>query len=324
MSASDADSSSIRTVGLAGLGTLGRGIAACFLGYGFKLIVLEPNAAARAKARAYIQEALQELVERAGFPNELPQEWTKRYIEADSPAAFAPCDFVAESIIEDERAKTELFTAIESHVRADVPIATNTSAIPISLLQKGRAHPERFVGMHWLQPAYVTRFLEVIRGEQTNDRTFRLTEALGWRLGKEPALVHKDAPGFVANRLGYALMREAMHLIEEGVADPQTIERCMRHTWGSYLLVAGPLRNMDLWGLPLYAQVMERLFPELSNAQGPPPILRRMIEAGNTGAPAGKGWFEYAPGEAEQWERRIRELQWDMRALAEKYKERKP
>jgi 3-hydroxyacyl-CoA dehydrogenase len=114
-------------------------------------------------------------------------------------------------------------------------------------------------------------------------------------------------------------MREAMHLIEQGVADPDTIERCMRNTWGTYLLLIGPMRNMDLWGLPLYAKVMERIFPELSSAKGPPPVLKRMIEAGATGAPAGKGWFEYAPGEGEQWERRMSELQWDMRALAEKY-----
>ena len=268
------DAAAIRTVGLAGLGVLGRGIAACFLGHGFKLIVLEPDAEARAKARAYIAQALQELVERAGFPRERLETWPERYVEAAGPPDLAPCDFVVESIFEDERAKQELFAALELSVRPDAPIATNTSAIPVTRLQAGRAHPERFVGMHWLQPAYVTRFLEVIRGARTSERVFRLTEALAWRLGKEPALVHKDVPGFVANRLGYAVMREALHLIEQGVADPETIDRCLRNTWGSYALLVGPLRNMDLYGIPLYTKVMEGLLPELSRAQEPSPVLR--------------------------------------------------
>src|SRR5262249_40054722 len=137
---------------------------------------------------------------------------------------FADCHFAIESVPEDLAIKQQVFDRIEAAVGADVPIASNTSALPITLLQRGRKAPARFLGMHWAEPAHATRFMELIRGEHTSDDAFQIAAELARRIGKQPSLVQKDVPGFIVNRLGYAMYREALHLLESGVADVATID----------------------------------------------------------------------------------------------------
>ena len=129
---------------------------------------------------------------------------------------------------------------IEAVVAADVPIASNTSALPITTLQEGRLHPERFLGMHWAEPAYATRFLELIRGQHTSDAAMTKANSLATALGKEPCVVAKDVPGFIVNRLGYAMYREAVNMLESGVADAATIDRAFRNACGIWASLCGP------------------------------------------------------------------------------------
>jgi 3-hydroxyacyl-CoA dehydrogenase len=181
---------SVQTVGIAGLGLLGRGIATCLLSRGFRVIGYTlPET--RDEARRHISHAIDDLVTRGGFPPALREEWSTRYVEAASIADLAPSDFVIESIFEDLDAKQRLFEEIEAVVGATVPIASNTSALPITALQRGRKHRERFIGTHWAEPCHLTRFLEVIRGEQTNDATADAAMDLARRAGKDPCLVRK-------------------------------------------------------------------------------------------------------------------------------------
>ncbi|MCK6471884.1 MAG: 3-hydroxyacyl-CoA dehydrogenase family protein [Planctomycetes bacterium] len=313
------DPGEIRTVGVAGLGVMGRGIAACFLGHGLRVLAYDPDANARAKARTFLGEAVRELVERAGFPPALLESWASNYVETSDLDSFAAADFGVETIFEEEDAKRALLNRLASSVRSDVILASNTSAIPITRLQDGAARPERIVGMHWLQPCHLTRFMEIVRGERTSDETMARAEALAWRIGKEPAIVKKDIRGFIVNRLGYALFREALYLVEQGVADPETIERAWCNAAGWYAGIAGPLRIMD-HNLPIYAKVMEELLPQLSDAKDVPRPLREKIAAGKTGAKAGEGFFRYGPGEAEAWEKRFRDYLWDVRAVIEKHR----
>ena len=163
----------IQAIGVAGLGLLGRGIAACMLGHGFPVVGFTRRQSTHDEARRYIAQAIDDLIEFADFPASLADEWPDRYTPVDSYEPFAPCDFVIESIVEDMAAKQEIFDELEAVLRPDVPIASNTSALPVTRLQKGRKHPERFLGMHWAEPAHATRFMELIRGEKTSDATFR-------------------------------------------------------------------------------------------------------------------------------------------------------
>ena len=305
----------VRTVGIAGMGLLGRGIAACLLSRGFRVIAYERDGATRADARTYVADAIDDLVRRGGFPASLREEWGGSYVEASSAAELAPCEFVIESIFEDLEAKAKLFDEIEAVVGPTVPIASNTSALPISTLQRGRTHPERLVGMHWAEPCHVTRFLEVIRGEQTNEATADAAMALARRAGKDPSLVRMDVEGFVVNRLGYAMFREAFWLLENGVADVETIDRSFRNAisvWGN---IAGPFRWMDLTGIPAYAAVMARLFPQLSKSGEVPAKMREVVASGAKGISNGRGFYAYTPEEAHRWERMLIENVWKVRPL---------
>jgi 3-hydroxybutyryl-CoA dehydrogenase len=300
-------------IGIAGLGQLGRGIAACLLSHGYRIIAFDPSPAARERAHPYIQNALEELVARASFSDAISQGWTTRFTEVDSLGAFSPCRFVIESVTENAAIKSQVFDEIEGVVGSEVPIASNTSALPISLLQSSRKYPERFFGMHWNDPAYATRFLELVRGEKTSDNTFACGVDLAMGLGKEPALVQKDVPGFVANRMAYAMYREAVHLLESGVADVETIDRAFRNSVGFWASFCGPLRWIDITGGPwLYATAMKGVLPSLNNSPELPETLGSALENEEFGTKNGRGFYSYEPGDAERWEASLREHAWQI------------
>jgi len=310
----------VPTIGVAGLGLLGRGIAACFLSRGYRVIGFTRSESTHAEARRYIEQALADLIEFAGFRPSLAGEWPCRYTATDSLAEFGPCVFVIESVVEDMAAKQRAFDAIEAVVGPDVPIASNTSALPVTRIQAGRRHPERFLGMHWAEPAHVTRFLELIRGEATGDAAFEAAAALARRIGKEPSLVQKDVPAFIVNRLGYALYREAFHLLEMGVADVETIDRSCRNALGLWATMCGPFRWIDLTGGPaLYGKAIEPVLPTLSNAAELPERIRAMIRSDARGVANGRGFYEYTEAEAARWESLFRQHAWTVRRLMEEY-----
>ncbi len=307
-------------IGIAGLGLLGRGIAACLLAHGFRVVAFTVGVDTHQRARAYIATAVQELIDRAGFPPSLADTWPERYIEAETLADFAPCRFVIESVLEDLAIKQQVFDEIETAVGEDVPIASNTSAIPISLLQSQRKHPARFLGMHWAEPAYATRFLELIRGNHTSDRAFERAMELGRRTGKEPAMVQQDVPGFVVNRLGYAMYREAIHLVETGVADIETIDRAFRNACGLWATLCGPFRWIDITGGPsLYAKAMRGVLPTLNSSPELPPSLEERLRNDERGVVNGRGFYQYGPEDAAYWEKLLHDHVWTVYKLHEKY-----
>ena len=224
--------SEIQNVGLVGLGFLGRGIAASLVAYNVRVIAHVRSADSQRESETYIERAMYELVANAGFPPELASQWRDRIEFVTDYESFRGVDFVIETVVKDVEIKNQVFDELERVVRSDVPIASNTSSRAVSLLAHRRKHPERFLGMHWAEPAYATRFIELIRGEKTNDKAFDLATQLACHVGKEPSLVQKDVPAFVVNRIGYAILREALSLFEEGVADAETIDRSFRHAVG--------------------------------------------------------------------------------------------
>jgi 3-hydroxybutyryl-CoA dehydrogenase len=266
------------------------------------------------EAEAYIERAMNELVEHAGFPQSLPHGWRDQIEFVNDFTAFRSVDFVIESIVEDLETKNHVFDELERVVGPQVPIASNTSSLSVTLLSKRRKHPERLLGMHWAEPAYATRFIELIRGDKTSDAAFQLAVDLAIRAGKEPSLVKKDVPAFVVNRIGYAMLREALHLLETGVADAETIDRSFRHAVGLWASFAGPLRWADLSGGPaLYGKTMNNVLPTLSNATSITEGMRLMMENGDKGVVNGRGFYQYSPEDARIWEDRFRRSVWQVR-----------
>jgi 3-hydroxybutyryl-CoA dehydrogenase len=305
-------------VGIAGLGFLGRGIAACLLAHGFKIAAYTVGSDTHERAAAYIDDALQQMASRGLVAPALVKEWPQLYTRAESLQDLAPCTFVIESVVEDFAIKQQVYEQIEAAVANDVPIASNTSALPITLLQQNRKVPQRFLGMHWSEPAYATRFLELIRGSHTSSAAFEHAATLARQLDKDPILVQKDVPGFIANRLGYAMYREAVHLVETGVADVETVDRAFRNAFGLWAPICGPFRWMDITGgAALYATAMEGVLPDLRNSPELPPLLRQMKEAGVQGIKDGRGFYEYRDGDAQHWERRRHRQAWTLFAETE-------
>ncbi len=263
-----------RYIGLAGLGFLGRGIAACLQNHGFHVIALELKA-------------------------DVPPSDTLTL--AKSPEDLSGCEFIIETITEDFAAKVALFDQLEQYVGPAVPITSNTSAIPISSLQANRKHPNRFAGMHWAPPAETTRLMEIIRGDQTDDATIQRVVALATELNKEPGIVQKDIAGFVANRLAYALYREALNLLEQGVADPETIDLLCKNSLGLWAPVCGPFRWMDMTGGPaLYAKAMEWVIPTLSN-QSEVSVTMKNLRQNNS------YFYPHSPETVAEWQAKLTE-----------------
>ncbi len=197
---------------------------------------------------------------------------------------------------------------------------SNTSSIPISTLQQDRRFPARFVGMHWAEPAHATRFLEIIRGEQTSDEAVESTVALAKLFGKDPSLIEKDVPAFVVNRIGYAMYREALHILESGVADVETIDRSCRNAFGLWATICGPFRWIDISGGPeLYARAMRGVLPTLSSTGELPRTIRELEEDDARGSVNGRGFYDYDEDEARRWAELYREHAWRVRALQDEY-----
>jgi 3-hydroxybutyryl-CoA dehydrogenase len=308
------------SVAVVGLGYLGRGIATCLLGHGFRVIGWERTKESHAAARSFIELGLREMVTHSAARDDMAATWRDRYVETTAYDNWGACDFVIESVVEDLATKREVFDEAEAVVRADVPIASNTSAIPISELQRGRRNPERFVGMHWFEPAHATRFLELVPGELTSAATMEATRELARRCEKEPSVLKKDAPGLLINRIGYAIYREALNILESGIADAETIDRSFRNALGVWSTVCGPFQWIDLTGGPgLYAECMRRVLPTLANTAQLPEPIRALSESGAQGVTNGRGFYEYTPEEAERAEELFREHAWRARAIQNEY-----
>jgi 3-hydroxybutyryl-CoA dehydrogenase len=308
-----------KPVGLIGLGLMGQGIASCLLARGFEVVAYNRTASRAQASLKHIGHALDELARRKVVPRSAIADWKKRYRLTDSIAGLRDCFFVVETVKEDEALKHEIYDQLEQTVKARTVIASNTSSIPITLLQKGRRHPERFIGMHWGEPAEIMQYLEIIPGKETSRRTVDLTKRVGAVCGKMPTVLNFDIRGFISNRLMYAMLREAFHLVEAGVADVETIDRSYRNDMGWWSTIAGPFRWMDLTGIPAYMTVMEGLLPELENTTKVPKLMRAMVKSGALGIANQKGFYKYTKAEAAQWEKAWVEFTYDIRGLAEKY-----
>lgn len=308
-----------QNVGVVGLGLLGRGIAATLVANGIRTTAYDQLSAASEHAHDHIRIALGEIVEHGWTSKQRAESNLKLLTIVDDINEVSSCDFIIESIVEDLSDKLKLFDTLESLIPIETVIGSNTSALPITSLQRGRAYPGRFVGMHWGEPCHISRFQELIRGELTTDAALAAAMELSLACGKEPSLVQKDVPGFVSNRLMYAMLREALHLLETGVADAETIDRSFRNDMGFWATIAGPFRWMDLTGIPAYASVMKNLFPDLANTKELPRSMQHMLDNDAKGVSNLKGFYEYDEDSAREWTKRWTEFTWQIRDLADQH-----
>jgi 3-hydroxybutyryl-CoA dehydrogenase len=302
------------------MGLMGTSIATCLLAAGHPVVGIDVSNKQLGAARRKIGPLLREM-KREGLLKSDPNKALRRLTLSADYASLRGVELVLESTVEDIAIKKQVFRKIEESVSAAVIIGSNTSAIPISLFQKDALHPGRFVAIHWSEPAHVSRFLEVACGEQTRPAVARRVIALAANWDKEPALLRRDIRGFISNRCAYALYREAFHIVEQGWATMEDVDRSLRNDIGWWIPFAGPFRYMDLTGGAAYGAVMKDLWPELSCGTQVPEKMKKVMAAGGKGIANAKGLYAYTREEAEQWERRYREFNYDIRRVARKYPE---
>lgn len=304
--------------GVIGLGLMGTSIATCLLAAGHPVVAIDLDARKRRSAARRIGVLLEEM-RREKLLRESPAAVLGRFTAAEDYAALRDAQLVIEAITENVEAKKRVIASVEAVVGPATIIGSNTSAIPISLLQKDAARPERVLGTHWAEPAHVTRFMEIICGARTDPQNAERVRDLSRFWAKEASIVRRDIRGFITNRCMYALLREAFFLVESGYATIEDVDRSLRNDFGYWITFAGPFRYMDLTGVPAYETVMRDLLPELCRSTEVPRLISDVVKSGAQGVANARGFYQYTPTSARRWEKRFLEFTYDIRALALKY-----
>ncbi|HUD65406.1 MAG TPA: 3-hydroxyacyl-CoA dehydrogenase family protein [Candidatus Sulfotelmatobacter sp.] len=304
--------------GIVGMGLMGSSIAACLLAAGHAVAAVEADLVKRRKAPRQVQSLLEGL-RKEGLVRSDPRRILRKLMVSGNYSVLQHSEIVVECVTEDVNVKKDVIGRIEAVVSPNTIIGSNTSAIPPTVLQEGALHPERILGTHWAEPAHITRFMEIICGRDTLPLYAERALALTRQLGKEPSLLRKDARGFITNRVMYAMLREAFHLVESGVASIADVDRSLRNDLGYWITFAGPFRFMDLTGIPAYCAVMRDLLPDLDCSTEVPALMMRLVESGAQGVGNAKGFYRYTPAQARRWEQRFLKFSYDVRALARKY-----
>lgn len=282
----------IRNVFVIGLGTMGLDIAQVFARHGLSVHAYECNEQLLERARDRLKASLAKRVAK----NRMSQEEMEYIIgnfdwQVDDYSKFADADLVLEAVAENFDIKRSIYRRVEEFCPDRAIIATNTSSISITELAACTARPDRFIGMHFFNPATAMKLVEIIRGMNTSDETFNNIRELSCKLEKEPVEV-KECPGFVVNRLLIPMINEACCLVQEGVASVQDIDTAMKLGANHPM---GPLALGDLIGLDVCLAIMDTMYGETHDPKFRAcTLLRKMVRAGMLGRKTGKGFYDYA------------------------------
>lgn len=221
-------------------------------------------------------------------------------VTTDLNEAVEPAEFIIEASPEDLELKRRIFTDLERLTGSSTIMASNTSGLSIQDMTGHLVHQDRVVGSHFFLPAQIVPLVEVSRGPQTSDETIDRTVELWRSCGKRPIRIEKDVPGYVANRLQSALVREATHLLSEGVASPEDIDMAVQMSFGLRYMVSGPLEQRDLGGLDLNVALSREMWPHLNTSPVPLPYVVDKVERGELGLKSGKGFYDWGDQNSEK------------------------
>ena len=294
----------IKRIVIAGAGTMGSSMAQTFAKHGYDVTLYDVFPAALEKAKGLIE--LNQKTEIA--ENIVTEEQSKAMLERISYTGdveeFRKADFVVEAIVERLDIKHNFWEQVSNLVDEDVVLATNTSGLSITAIAEKVKNPERFGGMHWINPPHIIRLIEVIKGEQTSDEAAQVIYDLAVAVEKKPVIVN-DALGFALNRIQLAILRECLHIVESGITTPEAVDDIMKYGLGLRYACLGPFEVCDLGGLDVFNNIASYLFEDLSDEKKPFGMLADRIEKGQFGVKNGAGFYDYSNGkDAEKIEYR--------------------
>jgi 3-hydroxyacyl-CoA dehydrogenase len=285
--------SELRRAAVIGTGTMGPGMGAVLERAGIEVALHDVSEEAIERAKGGVELA-RGVLERLG--SERADGGALRF-ETELSAALEGVDFVLEAVPERLELKQEVFGQFEQQVSDDAVLSSNTSGIPITKIAEGLDHPERVIGLHWSNPPHLIPMIEVIPGERTSEETVVAAKGLIDRISYYPSMLRKEVPGFVENRVLYAIMRECLALVDEGVIDAEELDLNVKWGIGYKLAVIPPMQLLDVAGLDIYESVAGYLNSELSTESGVSETITKLTGEGKLGLKTGGGLFQYSEEE---------------------------
>lgn len=279
----------IKKIGVIGAGTMGSGIAQVAAQSGYEVILEDVKEEYLRTGFDAIRERLENRVDKGKLESREKDKILSKIITTSSLEDCRDVDLIIECVIEKEDVKKHVFRELDNLCPEKTFFTTNTSSISITGLAQVTGRPERFMGMHFMNPAYIMTLVEMIKGLRTSDETVRIVTSVAKKMGKSPVYVN-DFPGFVANRILMPMINDAIFCLQSGVASPQSIDTIMKLGTNHPM---GPLELADFIGLDICLAILEVLQRELDEKYRPCPLLRKMVAGGKLGRKTGEGFYEY-------------------------------
>jgi 3-hydroxybutyryl-CoA dehydrogenase len=298
----------IKKIAVIGAGLMGHGIAQIFAANGYAVALMDLQQDLLSEAIQKVRSNLT-LMARSGIGRAQDIEDVIKRIKTYSNLgqAAAGADFVIEAVSEKVELKQKIFSELDAICSPLTILATNTSVISITEIAEKANRRDRIVGAHFWNPPYLIPLVEVIRGRDTSNEVMDTTVELLTAAGKHPVRVDKDVPGFVGNRLQHALWREAISIVENGIAEPAVVDEVVKFGFGIRLPVLGPLENADMVGLDLTLAVHNYILKHLERSTEPSPALKEKVKKGDLGFKSGQGFQQWSADEARASHLRLQE-----------------
>jgi len=291
----------IEDIAILGTGTMAPGIAQLCAHSGYRVAMWGRTSASLDRGFSRLQSNLQtfrenHLIEKGD--DELVLSRIEGVTALDEAVRHA--DFVIESVAEDLSLKKSIFAELDRICHKDAILSTNTSGLSVTAIASATSRPQKVIVTHFWNPPHLMPLVEIVGGEKTAKETIEVTMQLMKGIGKTPVLVHKEVPGFIGNRLQFALLREALYIVEQGIASMEDVDTAVKMSFGRRLPVTGPLETVDLGGLDIFLAVSEYIMKDLCRSDKPSPLLVDAVNEGRLGAKSGRGLYERSPETTNQ------------------------